>query len=256
MDTVMFLNNVQLTYVGVKRGLIDFLEDSREAALDIFKNIIKVIDDHQLNIYNLTSIGAVLKDRLPHILKELTAAAANTQLLTSFFTNPDGLCALNFLENVLVNIQQAELNLQRTWTTAVDLYRIITNLMKKLEQRLNDKYFGNQDSKEHIQSDQLWAYLLNIRPNTTPNMKLIISYVFSIPCSNAYVESIFSHMNHLWSDYRNRMDIELVAAELKIRKNADIPCTHFYKFILSQDDLLKKIASNEKFDKKKCIIDK
>ncbi|CAM4988857.1 unnamed protein product, partial [Rotaria socialis] len=35
-----------------------------------------------------------------------------------------------------------ELNLQRTWTTAVDLYRIITNLMKKLEQRLNDKYFG------------------------------------------------------------------------------------------------------------------
>ncbi|CAM4830224.1 unnamed protein product [Rotaria magnacalcarata] len=84
MDTVMFLNNVQLTYVGVKRGLIDFLEDSRETALDIFKNIIKVIDDHQLNIYNLTSIGAdnanvnfgeyhsvfkLLKDRLPHILK-------------------------------------------------------------------------------------------------------------------------------------------------------------------------------------------
>ncbi|CAF4419691.1 unnamed protein product [Rotaria magnacalcarata] len=69
MDTVMFLNNVQLTYVGVKRGLIDFLEDSREAALDLFKNITKVIDDHRLNIYNLTSIGAVLKDRLPHILK-------------------------------------------------------------------------------------------------------------------------------------------------------------------------------------------
>ncbi|CAF5172530.1 unnamed protein product, partial [Rotaria magnacalcarata] len=74
----------------------------------------------------------------------LTAAAGNTQLLTSFFTNPDGLCALNFLENVLVNIQEAELNLQRTWTTAVDLYRIITNLMKKLEQRLNDKYFGSK----------------------------------------------------------------------------------------------------------------
>ncbi|CAF5152691.1 unnamed protein product [Rotaria magnacalcarata] len=84
MGAVMFLNNVQLTYAGVKRGLIDFLEDSRETALDIFKNIIKVIDDHQLNIYNLTSIGAdnanvnfgeyhsvfkLLKDRLPHILK-------------------------------------------------------------------------------------------------------------------------------------------------------------------------------------------
>ncbi|CAF2265031.1 unnamed protein product [Rotaria magnacalcarata] len=131
----------QTTKTPVSR-LIDFLKDSREAALDIFKNIIKVIDDHQLNINNLTSIGAdnanvnfgeyhsvfkLLKDRLPHILKKLTAAAGNTQLLTSFFTNPDGLCALNFLENILVNIQQAELNLQRTWTTAVDLYRIITN---------------------------------------------------------------------------------------------------------------------------------
>ncbi|CAF5229065.1 unnamed protein product [Rotaria magnacalcarata] len=71
--------------------------------------------------------------------KKLTAAADTTQLLTSFFNNPDGLCALNFLEDALVDIQQADLNLQRTWTTAVDLYRIITNLMKKLEQRLNDK---------------------------------------------------------------------------------------------------------------------
>ncbi|CAF5223422.1 unnamed protein product, partial [Rotaria magnacalcarata] len=117
--------------------LIDFLEDSREAALDIFKNIIKVIDDHQLNIYNLTSIGAVLNDRLLHILKgncyahvlhngiqhahDVLKTADNTQLLTSFFNNPDGLCALNFLEDALVDIQQAELNLQRTWTTAVDL---------------------------------------------------------------------------------------------------------------------------------------
>ncbi|CAF5214549.1 unnamed protein product, partial [Rotaria magnacalcarata] len=62
--------------------------------------------------------------------KKLTAAADNTQPLTSFFNNPDGLCTLNFLENVLGDIQQAELNLQRTWTTAVDLYRIITNLIK------------------------------------------------------------------------------------------------------------------------------
>ncbi|CAF1946664.1 unnamed protein product [Rotaria magnacalcarata] len=46
--------------------------------------------------------------------KNLTAAADNTQLLTSFFNNPDGLCTLNFLENLLGDIQQTELNLQRT----------------------------------------------------------------------------------------------------------------------------------------------
>ncbi|CAF5055691.1 unnamed protein product, partial [Rotaria magnacalcarata] len=143
MDTVMFLNNVQLTYVGVKRGLIDFLEDSREVALDIFKNIIKVLLQH-INIRWLSllpSIERLIETYEPLKLyflndptktkTKLTAAADNTELLTSFFNNPDGLCTLNFLENVLVDIQQAELNLQRTWTTAVDLYRIITNLMKK-----------------------------------------------------------------------------------------------------------------------------
>ena len=52
------------------------------------------------------------------------------------------------------------------------------------------------------------------------------------------------------------MDIDLVAAELQIRKNFDIPCTNFLKLILTQEDLLKQIASNEKFIKKKRILDK
>ncbi|CAF4382747.1 unnamed protein product [Rotaria magnacalcarata] len=131
----------------------------------------------------------------------------------------------------------ASKNVHNSQSTTNNNYEVLCAINDTEKDDLLNK---DQDSKEQIQSDQLWAYLLNIRPNTTPNMKLIISYVFSIPCSNAYVESIFSHMNHLWSDYRNRMDIELVAAELKIRKNADTPCTHFYKFILSQEDLLKK----------------
>jgi len=87
------------------------------------------------------------------------------------------------------------------------------------------------------------------------NMKKIFSYVFSIPCSNAHVESIFSNMKHLWSDYRNRMDIDLVAPELEIHMNGSLSCEDFYDFILSQKDLLNKIRTNENFDKKKRIPD-
>ncbi|CAF5088011.1 unnamed protein product, partial [Rotaria sp. Silwood1] len=73
-----------LSDFGVKEGLIDFIQDSREKARDIFKNIIKVIDDHQLNIHKLTSIGPdnanvnfveyhsvfkLFKDRLPYVFK-------------------------------------------------------------------------------------------------------------------------------------------------------------------------------------------
>jgi hypothetical protein len=47
---------------------------------------------------------------------------------------------------------------------------------------------------------------------------------------NAFIASIFSHMNHLWSNYRNRMSIELVVAELQIKKNSNISSVYFYKF--------------------------
>lgn len=42
-------------------------------------------------------------------------------------------------------------------------------------------------SNEYIQSDQLWSYLLNTKSDSAPNMKLVVAYVFSILCSNAYV---------------------------------------------------------------------
>ncbi|CAF1377172.1 unnamed protein product [Rotaria magnacalcarata] len=71
--------------IGVKIGYLDFIEDSRETALDIFNNTIKVIENHQLQVQNLTSIGAdnakvnfgeyhsvfkLFKDRLPNIFKD------------------------------------------------------------------------------------------------------------------------------------------------------------------------------------------
>ncbi len=87
-----------------------------------------------------------------------------------------------------------------------------------------------------------------MNPNPAPNFRKIISFIFSIPCSNSYVESIFSHMKHLWSDYRNKMDIELVSAELKMRMNMAYSCESFYKHILSQKHLLKEIRKNAKYE--------
>ncbi|CAF4931241.1 unnamed protein product [Rotaria sp. Silwood1] len=68
-------------------------------------------------------------------------------------------------------------------------------------------------------------------------------------CVNAK-NQLKSQMNHLWSNYRNRMDIELVEAELQIRMNSDIHCSRFYDFLLIQDEVLTKIASNEKVVRK------
>lgn len=315
--------------------------------------------------------------------------------MKSFFNDIQNLCVLYFLQNVLVEIQKAELQLQRSNTTAVDLHFIISNLLNKLKQKLFDKYYGNNtrlmlnklkeiDEKkseiliktfdlfinqvieyiksyyddngefyeklsyfsaqsfnfltwknvvditdivhiidldkdqlysefydikslydnlktknvkltdqiksyissttnefyglnftnqnfvhdndssdsdddegtislsknkddEQIRSDQLWAYILYTSPTPTPNFKKLIYYIFSIPCSNSYVESIFSNMKHCWNDYRNNMNIELISSELKIRMNSNFSCNQFFKRILAEPQLLKKIRQNAKY---------
>ena len=81
-------------------------------------------------------------------------------------------------------------------------------------------------------------------------------FLFPIPCSNAYVESVFSQMKHLVNDKRNCMTTELVSAELKIRLNANLTCANMYKYILSNQDLLKAIRSDEKYTFKKKVFSK
>jgi len=104
---------------------------------------------------------------------------------------------------------------------------------------------------KEIRPDQLWAMLLSIKSTPSPNLHKLICFLFSIPCSNAFVESVFSAMKHLYDDKRNRMSMKLVAAELKIRFNSSLSCTEIYNFFLSKPELLKLIHSNEKYCAKK-----
>lgn len=93
--------------------------------------------------------------------------------------------------------------------------------------------------------------LLSVKFTPSPNPYKFISFLFSIPCSNAYVESVFSTMKHLCDDNRNRMSTELIAAEWKIRLNSYLSCTDAYGFFLSKQELLKLIHFNEKYCFKK-----
>ncbi|CAF3420764.1 unnamed protein product [Rotaria socialis] len=106
---------------------------------------------------------------------------------------------------------------------------------------------SNDTNEDFIRSDELWAYSLNTSPNETANFKKIICYIFSIPCSNSFVESIFSNMKHCWNDYRNRMNTELISSELKIRINSNYSCNQFYRRVLSEPQLLKQSRQNAKY---------
>jgi hypothetical protein len=59
-------------------------------------------------------------------------------------------------------------------------------------------------------------------------------------------QPVFSQMKHLVNAKWNCMTTELVAAELKIRLNTVLSCADMYRYILSNQYLLKAVQSDEK----------
>ena len=115
----------------------------------------------------------------------------------------------------------------------------------------------DEDEEEQtkvMRSDQLWAMLFAVNETPTPNMKELISFWYSMPASNAYVECIFSDMKLLLNDSCNRMSVESITAELQIRRNSSISCVNIHKHLLLQKELLEAISSNNKYTFKKQRI--
>jgi hypothetical protein len=63
---------------------------------------------------------------------------------------------------------------------------------------------------------------------TIKNIKQIVQYVFSVPCSKTFVERVFSHVNSLWIDERNRLGIDTIKTELVIRNNITYNFSDFF----------------------------
>lgn len=135
---------------------------------------------------------------------------------------------------------------------------------------INDRYNESQDEEDffhkataenaekdnQIRSDQLWAYLLSKSTTLCGEMRKVLAYIYSIPCSNAFVEGVFSHMRHAWTPSRNSMSTETIAAELKIRLNSKMKCEDFYSFAQSQPELIKCAKSKQKYShvKKRVLV--
>ncbi|CAF4455341.1 unnamed protein product, partial [Rotaria sp. Silwood2] len=130
-----------------------------------FNNLLKHISTKWLSL--LRSIQRLLDKFEPvklYFLCEQTST--NIQgLLKSFFDNGEGLCILHFLQNVLFEIHKAELQLQRSYTTIVDLYYITINLINKLRQKQSDKYYDVADviHIDDLDKDQLNSEFCDIK---------------------------------------------------------------------------------------------
>ncbi|XP_066486947.1 MAX gene-associated protein isoform X3 [Tiliqua scincoides] len=72
-------------------------------------------------------------------------------------------------------------------------------------------------------------------------------YFFALPGHNADVERIFSLMSAQWTHEKNHLNVDSVKGLLLVKYNyKHFSCSEFYKYVLSQQDILKKIRFIQK----------
>jgi hypothetical protein len=122
------------------------------------------------------------------------------------------------------------------------LFTEVTEL-NELQKILNAKDDLNFKSKT---VEEKWAIILT--NNNLVKLRTLVAKLLSIYSSNAYVESVFSIVNGIWSDERNRFKPKTVNAIASVKCNSDLTCAQAYDLFLSDNDLLDKAKSSEKYN--------
>lgn len=137
-------------------------------------------------------------------------------------------CAQRFCPEVANNDQ--------LFDQVVELNEMIVKITKK-----DNNVFTNLKTAER------WAVLLKNK-----NIFLIakiINVVFSIPCSNAFCERVFSLMNAQWTDERNRLHLETVTATLGVCINSNnIDCAQMADFLSKEDNIQQLLSTSLKYE--------
>ena len=94
-----------------------------------------------------------------------------------------------------------------------------------------------------------WMKIFNGN-DSFPLLFKLVSIVFSLQVSNAFVERVFSRVSTQWTDERNRLHVNTVKCMLQVKINLDHSCRQMHEVILKNNQLMEKIVSGKKYSEK------
>jgi len=149
----------------------------------------------------------------------------------------------------IFNLKNDNFNYENVLDVATSFNIIINN--DKLYDEINVvknmlPYINNNNI---VSLDEKWKKIFANDDDNLSELLKIIQCILAIPVNNSYVEGIFSIMNNVWCDERNRLKVESVTAEICTKMNYKMNCEEFYKYIMKpeQAELLKSAISNKKY---------
>ncbi|CAF1459085.1 unnamed protein product, partial [Didymodactylos carnosus] len=199
---------------GITRSVLEVLEQPRESAEHIVAALRGVLTKNNIDIQQMTSIGAD-NTNTNYGRHHSVFSIIKLEVLNLLKGN----CYCHILNNSVKNSHPC--------------------LLVNIESYLSSLYSHFSSSSKRVAA--LKEYFEFVEED------YLLSYVYSIPCSNAFAEGVFSHMKHAWTPSRNSMSIETVAAELQIRLNCKMKCNDFFTFVQNEPDLIKCARRSEKY---------
>ena len=81
-----------------------------------------------------------------------------------------------------------------------------------------------------------------------PLLYKLISIVFSMPVSIAFVERVFSLVSAQWTKERNNLSEKTVNSILQVKVNLEVSCGEMQQIVSKNKELLEQILSSAKYD--------
>lgn len=157
-------------------------------------------------------------------------------------------------ENVMVQLRPIGLYDELTFT---ELEKMVPALKLGDSINMDDLYEEFCISKDEIKKQskdatkstgEKWvAVFQSVGKEKMKNIFKIVSFILSVPGSNAFVERIFSLMSGKWCDARNGCSTELIKNELLVTVNCSLSCKDFYQAVLKDRKMLESVRSSRKY---------